>query len=104
MIEEMTYFAFTARNELCRINCLLCLDGVQLPVGSAILHWFHRDDYPIWDWRALEAVQFDKNNYKNWFQRWEAYVTFCRNTAKENNVDMRTLDRTLWQYSKIQKS
>ena len=101
-VEEMTYFALTAKSEVGRINCLLSLGGVNLAVGSAILHWFHKDDYPIWDWRALETVQFDKSQYKNWFQRWEAYVSFCRITAKENDVDMRTLDRALWQYSKKQ--
>ena len=99
-IEEMTEFAFTAKSEIGRIGCLLCLSGVDIPIGSAILHWFHECDYPIWDWRALVSVQYDKTEYKNWFARWNAYVKFCRDTSKEYDVDMRTLDRALWIYPK----
>ena len=106
-VEEITKCALTAKSEVGRIKCLLCLEGVDLSVGSAILHWFHyEENYPIWDFRALETVQFEKSRYKNWFQRWNAYVTFCRQTAQTNDIeDMRTLDRALWQYSKdISKS
>ena len=103
-VQEMTHAAFTAANERDRIDYLCCLKGVNLATASAILHWFHTDDYPVWDFRALETVQFDESQYKNWFERWEAYVTFCRRKAKEYDVDMRTLDRALWQYSKNQKT
>ena len=106
-VEEITNFALTAKSEAGRIKCLLYLDGVDLAVGSAILHWFHEEEnYPIWDFRALETVQFDKTQYKNWYEQWNAYVDFCRQTAIENDIeDMRTLDRALWQYSKeISKS
>lgn len=102
-VEEMTGFALDAKTEIGRIHCLLSLSGVDIAIGSAILHWFHEDDYPIWDVRALETVQFNKSQYKNWFQRWEAYVLFCRQTAKDHNIDMRKLDRALWQCSKNEK-
>ena len=104
VIEEMTKLSLTAETEEARINCLRCLDGVGLPVASAILHWFHNDDYPIYDFRALETVQFKQNHYENWFDGWIDYVLFCRHIAKENDIDMRTLDRALWQYSKKQKT
>ena len=103
-VQEMTRSAFTAINERDRIDYLCCLQGVELPTASAILHWFHTDDYPIWDFRALETIQFDKSQYKNWFERWEAYVSFCQRKAKEYDVDMRTLDRALWQHSKKTES
>lgn len=72
------------------------LRGVRIPVGSAILHWFHEDRYPIWDPHARWSVQLDKSQYKNDFERWKAYVEFCRDKAHQYEVDMRTLDRALF--------
>ena len=100
-VKDMTELAFSAKTELGRIRCLFALEGVKLPVGSTILHWFHDDRYPIWDIRARESVQYDKSLYDHWFKGWMAYVNFCKKTAKENGVNMRTLDRALWQYSKL---
>lgn len=80
------------------------LRGVRVPMGSAILHWFHEDPYPIWDRHAIWSVQLDKSQYKNKFERWKAYVEFCRDTADEYEVCMRTLDRALLQYGKDNNS
>jgi hypothetical protein len=103
-VEDMTELAFSAKTELGRVQCLLALKGVQLPVGSAILHWFHDDCYPIWDFRARESVQYDESLYDHWFKGWIAYVNFCRKTAKDNEVCMRTLARALWKYSKMKST
>ena len=105
-VEELTHDSFNATNEYDRIKCLLRLKGVSLAVGSAILHWFypHGDLYPIWDFRARESVGFNKHDYPNWRERWYAYVNFCQITAQDNGVDMRTLDRALWRYSKVYNS
>ena len=79
-----------------RISSLRCLRGIDLPTASAILHWFHEDRHPIWDWRALKTIGLEN---KISYERWQAYVSFCRDIAEEEGVDMRTLDRALWQYS-----
>ena len=97
VIEEITRFSLGAQTEEARINCLCCLHGVRLGVASAILHWFHADDYPIYDVRALATVGVEK---KEGFEDWMRYVEFCRRTAKEYRIEMRTLDRALWWYSK----
>lgn len=76
-VKDMTRLAFSAKTELDRICCLCSLKGVSLSVASAILHWFHEDPYPIWDFRALESAQFDEKQYKHWFDGWETYVQFC---------------------------
>lgn len=101
IVEDMTRLAFSAKTELGRLRCLFALKGVKLPVGSAILHWFHEDEYPIWDPRARESVQYDETLYDHWFKGWIAYMNFCKKTAKDNGVCMRTLDRALWKYSKM---
>lgn len=76
------------------------LYGVRIPVGSAILHWFHADRYPIWDQHAIWSVQLDESEYENQFVRWTAYVRFCRDRAEEYEVNMRILDRALLKYGK----
>jgi hypothetical protein len=78
---------------------LTLLDGVGWPTASVILHFYHSDPYPILDIRALWAVGADLT-HKYDFEFWMEYVQFCRTTATQVGVDMRTLDRALWQYSK----
>ena len=101
LVEAMTRVALSpATTEYERISGLCRLQGVELATASVILHWFHEDPYPIWDWRALETIQFEKSQYRNQFEAWNAYVSFCRNVAEQKGVDMRKLDRALWQSSK----
>ena len=103
-VKEITRKAFRETDYIKSIRCLRCLDGIGWAIGSAILHWFHEDRYPIWDRHARWSVQLDKSQYKNNFERWKAYVGFCRDTADEYNVSMRTLDRALLQYGKDNNS
>jgi hypothetical protein len=59
---------------------------------------FHRDPYPILDFRALWSVSLDTPKQYS-FDFWWPYVEFCRGVAGSAGVDLRTLDRALWQYS-----
>lgn len=86
-----------------RLRHNMGLRGVRIPVGSAILHWFHECRYPIWDRYAIRSVQLNESQYKNDFERWKAYVEFCKVIADEYEVDMRTLDRALLEYGKAKK-
>lgn len=98
-IEEITGFALQARTEKARIEVLTNLHGVSWPTASVILHFFHRDPYPIMDFRALWSISLEVPSQYS-FDFWWPYVDFCRRVAKRNGVNMRTLDRALWQYSK----
>lgn len=97
-IEDITSFAFSATSERARIKVLLLLDGVGWPTASTILHLFHKDPYPILDFRALWSIGLENYRYSSVF--WQDYVRFCRDVASRNQVDLRTLDKALWQYSK----
>lgn len=101
-VREITAFVLSARNERSRIEPLILLDGVLWPTASVILHMFHKDKYPILDFRALWSISIDKP-YNYTFSLWWQYVQFCRDVAEKNQVDMRTLDRALWQYSKTKQ-
>ena len=98
-VREITFLAFSAKEERSRIEILTVLNGVGWPMASVILHFFHKDSYPILDFRALESVG-SKQPRQYTFPFWWSYVEFCRALAHRNAVDMRTLDRALWRYSK----
>jgi hypothetical protein len=98
-VKEITSWSFSANHERARIEVLTLLDGVGWPMASSILHLYHKEPYPILDFRALWSVGLEvPNDYS--FEFWMPYVEFCRRVALDNGVDMRTLDRALWQYSK----
>lgn len=98
-VQEITSFALAADSERARIQTLTTMDGVQWPTASVILHLFHKDPYPILDFRALWSVGLEVPDAYT-FEFWWPYVEFCRTLANRNSVDMRTLDRALWQFSK----
>lgn len=98
-VEEITAFALSTNSERARIEVLTNLDGANWPTASVILHLYHQDNYPIVDYRALWSVgaQVPKS-YDYTF--WMSYVRFARKISEEAKVDMRVLDRALWQFSK----
>jgi hypothetical protein len=77
---------------------------VSYPTASVILHFFHRDVYPILDFRALWSMGFDQPPQYT-FEFWWEYVEATRNLLARAHrtlpsLSMRELDRALWQYSK----
>ena len=101
-VEAITKVCFETENERFRIGSLLLLEGVKYPTASVLLHFFHPAPYPILDVRALESLGIQKPPAYD-FGFWLQYVAFTRQLAKENSVDMRTLDKALWQWSKNAK-
>lgn len=97
-IKEVTRISFSTSNARLRIEILVLLDGVDLRVASAILHFVFPKKYPIMDFRALWSLGI--NNPKYNFVIWERYCNYCKKLARENHVGLRTLDRALWQFSK----
>lgn len=98
-VKEITKFSFSASTERAKIEILTLLDGVSWPTASVIMHLFHPDPYPVLDFRALWSVSVPVPKQYS-FNYWWPYAEFCRKVASQNNIDMRTLDRALWQYSK----
>ena len=71
----------------------------SVPARSVVLHFFHNDPYPILDFRALWSISLDVPSQYD-FDFWWNYVEYCRALSTESHLDMRQLDRALWQYSK----
>lgn len=99
-VAEITRLALSTSIERLRIEVLRCLHGVEWPTASVLLHIAHHDPYPILDRRALWSLGFEKAPPLYSFHFWWQYVQTCRSLAQESGVDMRTLDRAMWQYSK----
>jgi hypothetical protein len=98
-INEITHVALSAHTERCRITSLRGLAGVDWPMASVILHFCHRDSYPILDVRALGVLGCRNKPTYN-FDFWWEYVKACRNIAEKLKTDMRTLDCNLFDYSR----
>ena len=98
-VNEVSSWSFSAKEERAKIEVLTLLDGVGWPFASVILHFYHREEYPILDFRALWSVGIiDHKLYS--FPLWWNYVKYCRQLCERNSIDIRTLDCALWQYSK----
>jgi hypothetical protein len=91
--------ALSAVEEEARISALLELEGVGVPTASTLLYFVFPEDYPILDVRALESLGVKARSvYPVGF--WLAYLNACRALARGAGVDIRTLDKALWQHSK----
>lgn len=99
MVEECTRIALNTPVEKLRIEILTLLSGVSWPTASTILHFCHEDKYPILDFRALWSLRITSVPTYN-FSFWMEYTEFCRKLSARTQLDMRTIDRALWQYSK----
>lgn len=98
-VQEVTRLALSTSSERLRIESLLHLHGVSWPTASVLLHFCHREPYPILDFRALWSVGLEvPSGYDLAF--WKRYVRICRGLANRTELSMRTVDRALWQYSK----
>jgi hypothetical protein len=98
-IRKLTAIALATADDQAKIESLRSLAGVGWPTASVILHFCDRRPYPILDYRALWSVGCDEPP-RYTFALWSAYTEFTRRLARSQGVDMRTLDRALWQFAK----
>lgn len=97
-IQEVTSIALDAKVERTRIESLTILDGVQWPTASAILCQFHKEQYPIMEYRTLWAASLPIHSSYS-YEFWWSFVNFTRDISKKLNVDIKTLNKALWQYT-----
>lgn len=78
---------------------LMGLEGIAVPMASAILTAIDQERYTVIDYRALDALSVpDADYYKLEFYL-HHYFPACKRLAAEHNVDLRTFDRALWAWS-----
>jgi hypothetical protein len=100
-IKEATKIALSTDNDRLRIEILTLLRGVSWPTASTILHFYHKDRFPILDFRALYSLScehIESTDYN--YEFWRDYTNYIRDLSDKTKLDMRTVDRGLWEYSK----
>jgi hypothetical protein len=96
-IADALRLAVLAQTERSAVAVLRGLSGVDTPVASAILTAINPERYTVIDFRALEALGTDTTDRSLPFYLY--YLHYCRRTAAEYGVNLRTFDRALWQWS-----
>jgi hypothetical protein len=98
-VVKATKSALYVHDQPSRVRALTALQGVGLQSASILLHFAHRDPYPILDDRALWSLSVDPPPTSYSFELWWQYARKCRALGYEAGVSMRTLQRALWQYA-----
>jgi hypothetical protein len=90
------------------VKALLDLNGVDIPVASAILAAIFPERYTVLDFRALEALGHAPHDV----HFYQEYLAFCKRLADSNIVKpqgdlpaptpLRTIERALWEWSRSQ--
>jgi len=94
--------ALASEDESLKMDLLRTLAGVEWPTASTLLHFSDQRPYPVLDYRALWSLGVRKPPaYTMPF--WLEYLAFTRGLSERSGVDIATLDRALWQYSKARQ-
>jgi hypothetical protein len=100
-VRAATARAITATDDTTALHALMQLRGVALRTASAIAHWI-RPDCPVIDVRVVAALGLPEP------KSWEN-MGFCNEVANEiraiaqrHSLDLRTVDRALWTWHKLQ--
>lgn len=97
---EITKWAIGSKDEYVKISVLQLLKGVSWPVASVILHFAEPDKYTIMDFRAIWSLGLQQPKAYD-FDFWMNYTKTVSSIAKKVKVNLRTLDKALWTYSKL---
>lgn len=97
---EITKLGLSAKSEQARISILMSVNGVSWPMASVILHFAFPNTYPILDFRAIWSLGWGNSPASYTFEYWKKYFTKIRAISKNLSLDIRTIDKALWQYSK----
>jgi hypothetical protein len=96
-VRDITSAAFLAPEHL-QHRVLTLLIGVRVPTATALLTVAFPDRHTIVDVRSTEALA--KIGEWDGTGGYRPYLEVCRRLATELDVDLRTLDRALWRWSK----
>jgi hypothetical protein len=98
-VRDALRLATDAQSVRAALAVLTGLNGVDLPVASAILTAIFPETYTVLDFRALEALGQKPSSYTINF--YITYLGACRGLVAAHNLPgLRHLDRALWQWSK----
>ena|SRR3989344_8705441 len=102
-IREITTNIYYEDNKERKVEILTKIDGIGIPVASAILSVCYPNDFIISDYRALSTLNklLGKEtlvNLSNSVPRYLEYLDLCKKVADEKGLNLRDLDVCLWGY------
>lgn len=103
-IRRTTREAFATRSEQKRLELLVSLDGVSIPMASAILTLVWPERYGVIDIRvwqvlyALKSVSTKPNGVGFHFKNWYKMLCILRYHARRLDCSVRDVERTLFRY------
>lgn len=101
-IRAATRSALAARSEQRRLESLLELDGVSVPMASALLMFIDPKRYGVIDirvWQLLHEAGVVTKNARGAgfsFENWHQYLIILRDFARKFRVSARDIERTLF--------
>ncbi len=107
VIEKITKFAFEVDSEEIKMRVLTSLNGVSIPMASAILTITYPEKYGVIDIRAwhslynLGLVKYRKDvfNIKDWL----LYLKIIRQLSNDYDFTPRQIDKAMFMYDKINR-
>ena len=106
---ELSKIAFSCSEPL-RIQILTILKGVSVPTASAILTIWRPDQFTVYDFRVLSALNklkhpiLDKEAVSGAQDSYYQYLDTAKLLAHDLNVSLRNLDKCLWMFDKYYES
>lgn len=97
-IKEISKKVFAENDEKIKMKILCELEGVNIPMASALLTVVNPEKYAVIDIRCLEALENKGLGIGNTpsLKTWIKYLKIVRNLAKENKVTPREIDMALF--------
>lgn len=99
-IADALALALVATTDRAAVAVLTGLNGVQIPVASAVLTAIFPERFTIIDFRALRALSITGAHITIDF--YLSYLQECRRLSHLHNMTLRNFDRALWQWSSEQ--
>ena len=99
-IREITSRIFKSKSKEDKINALLSIQGVGIPIASAILTVCYPKEFTVVDYRAQASLKkFGERlggDPVSKIEDYLDYVKICTNLAINNNCSLRDFDRILF--------
>lgn len=98
-VRDLTRRAFACPDELGAILILTVLDGVGIPVASALLVAHDASRYTVADsraWKSLVNNGHLQGITGSWKTCWLPYLAACRKISGDAGIALRNVDRALW--------
>lgn len=104
LIRDATSLASRASNERLKVHVLTVLEGVNVTVAAAILHFMHPRSFPIFDFHARTTLKkagfWRRRTTDASLEAWEEYVSVMRSLSRRYRVSLRDLDKALYAYNR----